>query len=281
MTSIGLCRAALLLASCTSMLLTGCTSVLGIDDTTLEETVAVDPTHDWTCVGKLPAPQATADEITISIVTTEFIQVEPTPLQGVSVRVCPAFDDACANGTTPVESDANGLVSINVKIPKEGFAGYLQLEKADYTTLLWQFSRKPTADFTLPVQMVSATSFAGLRNALGLPIDSQLGHLTFSVVTCGKDADGNAVPAPGVAVDVATRNPESKRFYAVGAGFESDTTQPVTAESGRGGIFNLTPAPNKLVVTLPDDPDTSLAEAGGLFIRADTISTIDMLPRLK
>lgn len=290
-----------------------CTSVLGIEDTMLEEPTAatdagvdalaeaspdvaedaaedvpvdvpvdapVDPTEDWTCVGKVSIPQA-PDEITISVATAEFIQVEPTPLEGVEMRVCPAYDGPCANGTTPVASDADGVLMAKVKVPKDGFAGYLQFMKAGYTTLLWQFSRKPTADFSLQVMMVSEAGFAGLRESIGVPVDPQYGHLTFSVVTCGVDGDGNPVPAPGVDVDVPQRNAESLRFYQVGAGFESDATQKLTAQSGRGGIFNLTPKSSSLIVTLPDQPTVKLSEAGGLFIRANTISTIDMVPRAK
>lgn len=270
-----------LVLACGAASTCSCTSVLGIEDTRLEESSTTDPAEDWSCVGNVTVPQATAADITITVATAEFIQVEPTPLAGVEMTVCPAYDDTCQSGTTPVASDDTGVVTAIVKIPKDGFAGYLQFKKAGYTTLLWQFSRKPTADFSLQVLMVSEAGFAGLRQSLGVPVDPQFGHLTFSVVTCAVDAHGIPVPARGVEVNVALRNEESKRFYAVGAGFESDTTQPATGESGRGGIFNLNPVTNKLLVTLPGQTGATLSEAGGLFIRADTISTIDMLPRAK
>lgn len=259
----------------------GCAQVIGIEDTTVQQSAADAGTPlgpEWACENDTPA-SATKSSIKLTIQAFTFSTNPPGPLKGLTVGVCPAFS-TCDTPSTTVMTDAMGAATLDLPVGPAGFSGPLKFEAQDHATLLWYFAHPKTDDFTLTPAMIPTAGLAGIIQGLGVTPDATKGHITFSVTSCpAADPDGGAlVPTPqgNMVVSVDPKDPGSSVFYATpNNSFVSAATQPATFDNGHGAIWNLTPQGYKVLAT-PVGAGKAAVEVAGVIVKAGIVSTIDM-----
>jgi hypothetical protein len=224
---------------------------------------------DWTCVGSVvvPTPTETSVEFTGTIVD----YMTDSPLEGATVNVCAHDDLACATPLDTTTTDAAGQGTVTVPLGTTGFAGFFDVQRADYLPMLrWIYPpmAEPPA-VGAGVQPMMSTATVGMMAALlGTTIDSARGELVVTALDCA------LLRAAGVSGEVDTADGSTMSFYIAGSLPSATATE--TDGSGTAGWINLPAGP--AVITLRRvDTGATVAQAT-IGIRAGAASAIVLSP---
>jgi hypothetical protein len=244
---------------------------------------------DWSCLDAPPPPPSlpASLDVTLHVVDTfrnivsagatggsDLTVVSATPLPGVSVRACPAFDPSCASsGTATVQSDDAGVAQLQLP---SSFDGVLQLARPDLLTGTVYLGRFVDVAPGYPMPMIAAQPAEAFGAQLGVTIaegpDAGLGHVFVSAYDC------NDRFAPGVSFRYEPTSATTRTFYDDTKTILS-TTDTATDTRGTGGAFNVPAGDVTVTATIPADGRTfrsakvSVASGGAtlLLLRARTV----------
>jgi hypothetical protein len=153
----------------------------------------------WSCIGSVEPLCATDIGYVFDFTDND------SPAQGISVSVCRANDEACADPVmTGLSPTGNGTLGITLP---SSFDGYLYVESSKYKPTIVEIG-PPTSitPFTRKVPMFGQAGFSALLVLYGVTEDPARG----SVGIFGLDCDRN--PAPGVTFVVDGTDSETQSF---------------------------------------------------------------------
>jgi hypothetical protein len=294
-----------------------CAQVLGIEETELEvsrpqndddrgdddSSMQPEPPaagEDYRCIGTDWLEEANGNRIDI---IAHIIEIEtsgapnPTPVEGMTVRVCRSRLDIACSGGMEVESDADGLARVQVD---KGFNGYLRIEGPDANGTervgyLWYFSQPLINTYVFPILAMTPDFRRDViyGAALGSNIewDEERGEIAINVTDCSdpepatQDVEGEEVAnapgqnAPGVHFSIADEDvidEQTRAFYFSEGNPLWPRRSGLTDASGLGGFLRIPPG------TIPIEAvPESLGEASAtdtLLVRANFLTTVRLLP---
>lgn len=233
---------------------------------------SADPT--WSCAGDPPSgdPDAGPGPFIASIILLDANQV---PLAGVQAQPCSKLDVDCTTPlASPINSDANGLVSFAVP---SGFDGYLQLTSSSMTSspivpTLYFFNPPIVSNTTSPLEVTVLVpeDLAGIGQEVGVTLLSDRG----TVILTALDCQGN--PAPGVVFSVSSGDSMTATFYTAQQTPLTDAGAQSTDTTGYAGIANVPAGSTAVTGTLLSNGER--LGAISLFVRAGAISYAPWVP---
>lgn len=198
---------------------------------------------NFACLGKVVWPDRSATRA-IPIQLVDF--VTGSPMGGVTVKVCPLADAACANPRETVTTMMDGTTTVHLTEQKGGIDSYLEQSGPNVATVLSiVMDRDPELLFAiqpLSVNGVTTSSLGQIESASGYKFDPKRGLLGFRGVQCTR------YPAPGLKGATDKADGMSGIFYLAG-GLPSKTADRTDA-SGTGFLFNIPPGDTTLTTTL-------------------------------
>jgi hypothetical protein len=311
---------------CALPLLASCAEVLGIEETTFapqeendddraeDDDVADDdtavmeagpppePGEDYRCLGTDWLGEAESDRIEI---IARIIEIEsasspsPTPVAGMTVRVCRSRLDISCTGGTEVVSNAEGLARVEVD---RGFNGYLRIEGPDAAGVervgyLWYFSQPLVNTYVFPILAMTPEFRQDViyGRVLGSNIEWNVerGEIAINVTDCSaaspptQEVDGVEVAnapglnAPGVhlTIDDEDASDDATRPFYFSDGnpvWPRRVQDQMTDASGLGGFLNVPPGPIP-ITAFPESLDGP-SGSDTLLVRANFLTTVRLLP---
>lgn len=294
-----------------------CAQVLGIEETTYEpvregddgadddammEEEVPPPGEDYRCIGSDWLEEAAGDRIEI---IARIIEIEtagaprPTPVEGMTVRVCRSRLDIDCMGGSEVESDAEGLARVEVD---KGFNGYLRIEGPDASGTervgyLWYFSQPLVNTYVFPILAMTP----GFRSdviyggALGSKIEwtEERGEIAINVTDCSppdpptQDVEGDTIAnapglnAPGVHFSITDEeliDDQTRAFYFSEGNpvWPRGAAAQRTDASGLGGFLRVPPGAVP-IEAVPESLDEASA-TDTLLVQANFLTTVRLLP---
>ncbi len=203
------------------------------------------PVNDWSCLGHVQWPDASAQRVTL---TEPYVNlVTDLPIPGVRVQPCLPLDTTCATPVSEagVTNDA-GLVTLSVP---SGYDGYLlSLWDASFPTLVYISPPVFQSRTQLPVPLLSTTAMGVLTAAMGtvdgaaVTVDPARGQMGLGAYDCAM------AKAVGVSFSLSPAAPSSILVYLVG-GLPSPTATS-TDSDGFAAIVNVPPGTFTVTATL-------------------------------
>lgn len=260
------------------------------------------PGEDYRCIGTDWLEEAKGNRIEI---IARIIEIEssgapnPTPVEGMTVRVCRSRLDIACSGGMQVTSDSEGLARVEVD---KGFNGYLRIEGPDAlgterVGYLWYFSQPLLNTYVFPILAMTPAFRSDViyGGALGSNIawDEERGEIAINVTDCStpdpasQDVEGDEVAnapgvnAPGVHFAITDEDlfDEQTRAFYFSEGnpiWPRRSPDQVTDSSGLGGFLKV-PAGTIPIEAVP----ASLGRASAtdtLLVRANFLTTVRLLP---
>lgn len=173
-----------------------------------------------------------------------------SPYQGLTVKVCPAFDTKCEKSQAEATSDANGDFSLNLPV---GFRGHLYAPAPEADPELMELEAyvfpPPSLDPAVPKRPgLVVTQLAVIQGLVGIDGANMLpgaGHVIFTAMDC------NGKPLEGIEVRTSQTRKETWRVY-VGEGGHPDPDLEATGSTGKGAVLNVPPGYVKVIGTHPE-----------------------------
>ncbi len=192
------------------------------------------PAGDWSCLGHVRWPDASAGRELLTVPYVNLISTAPIP--GVRVEPCLKLDPTCASPLSEagLTNDA-GLVTLSVP---SGYDGYLlSLWDAGFPSLVYVNPPILQSQTVPPKLFVPVTALPGLAAAVGtadggpLIINPQRGILFLGAYDCAN------APAAGVSFSLPLPEPTSTFMYLIDGVPSSTATR--TDSSGAAVIANV------------------------------------------
>ena len=242
---------------------------------------------NWSCVGRVSWPTATAAPVTLTTRVLNFA-TNSTPVEGADVSLCRFVDPTC---TPPLalahgQTDSSGFVSLNVAaspIPQLGFDTFAQITSPAITPLLYFLgypvsqTPAPIAEpYVLAAPNVSTGGASALFDSYFAPEKWDFmssAWVNFDVYDC----EGG--PAAGVQVEIDSKDPGIRRYYLPAGAATPSFTATATASSpvgAGGGFINVPPGKFTLTAT-PLSLGKRSATVHGLA-RAGTMTEMFIFP---
>jgi hypothetical protein len=212
---------------------------------------------DWTCLGHVTYPDASAGTATLTVPYGDLIAHQP--LAGIRVRACYLLDTACANPASGGGlTDDAGRIALDVP---SGFGGFVLSTWDAGLSALTYLNPPVFAPRTDALQvMVTPDDVSALSTALGKVNDAAvvvqpgLGLFFLAAYDCqGKQA-------AGVQFSLDTPAPGSLTVYSHGGGL--DTAATATDGVAGGAIINVPIGPVGVTGTIAST-NTKIASVSG------------------
>lgn len=194
-------------------------------------------------------------------------------IEGLSVKLCPAFDRSCEKPLADTLSDANGDFSFDLPV---GFRGHLYAAPTDPTSDLMPVEAfifpPPSLDSSVPKRpgLVTTEDYTikGLAQIGGSDLHEGVGHVIFTAIDCeGK-------PLDGVIVETSDMTEKTWRVY-VGEGGHPDPKLEATGSTGKGAVLNIEPGYIKVTGT---HPDFGVIFEQSVVVTVDRLTSVPVVP---
>jgi hypothetical protein len=224
---------------------------------------------DFTCTRKFRWSVPVKPSIAVTMHVTK-LDPKQTPIPDATVFACNVakcptctIADAIGQGTT----DANGDTTFALPLGVTGFGGCLMITSPGYVTNIVSFGGPIVRDLRLPMFLIDDPTLEGLAFLLGTKPVADRGHLIVLANDCF------AQLSPGVTVDVAPRDEQTRSGYLVGTS-SLDRTATATGRAGTEVFVNVPPS----IVTLTARQGTNAPDSRSVTIRPGMLTVQVVYP---
>lgn len=192
---------------------------------------------------------------------------------GLTVKVCPAFDNKCEKPLGETVTDAQGNFSLDLPV---GFRGHLfapapESDENLMATEAYIFP-PPSLDPSVPQRpgLVVTQDYVinGLARLDGAELVEGAGHVIFTAFGC----DGK--PLEGIEVTTSQTQDSTWRVY-VGDGGHPDPKLKATGSTGKGAILNILPG---FVKVTGKHPELGIIFEQSVVVTADRLTSVPVFP---
>jgi hypothetical protein len=246
------------------------TDATAATDAATDATAATDAPDPYACIGRVPAPMATATMSTVRVRAINFSN--NAGMADLTVRACARTDTTCATPQAMGTTDMMGFVTLTVPLATHGYQGYFEFtggagSGAVTPTRLFFNPPVTAAMANTNALLVPAATFNALGGALGGMLDDTRGAITFGVAHCLGAASGAAVAVSPAATG-------STAFYNV-TGLP-DPRAMATDMGGQGGLLNV--PPGEYTLTASRVSPTTRIGAVPVTVRGRFVTAVTVVP---
>lgn len=163
------------------------------------------------------------------------------PVEGARVRACQSENTATCRPLSDgwAETDAKGVVDLEVSLSLGTFTGYLEVEGGELYPSLIQFGWPVGRDMTTRVTMVSEMNATFLLKSVIPPVETPAEISNMRGFIQARAFSCQGVPAKGVSFQTNNGDKYTQIWYTPGALIFPDFEASGTSELGAGGLINV------------------------------------------